>query len=565
MAGKKKSVSEQLTTSLNGLQAKADQQTRAYQSSREILYQNLVDTYIWWRDARDEPGYLESLYEQHSIQVNRTSSNKPNFSGIIRLIWGMRGSKHQVTISKWNGALGIIDDEYIENKARYRKNPKTLLINYIEDNGGLTQLRENKGWVNDDSPSAGAPKKPKQKADIDKKQRDAQLRDGIRFFKSTAKPIATVATGNPIVATADDLVAVLAKRNSKGELEILATSDNDEYVNMLAASCAVEDISNAPSNVTTLVKAIATTSLPFKMRSMAKRLTDKSKFKREDDEGKKHAINLTTRLTMRPKRNDILVSLSRTDVSVVTRLKPTNPLKNGGNDLFLKGDLTGYLRRTYVYEKSLQYIKAKPSQRITKAGDEYVASHLIEVTNTESKHQRNLYFYNPAGLFEEQRFQADYNDKVKFVALWTLDVSPNWLHSLNADSTSIWINKHSQYATRPAYAEIELTFTDKAWRTAFSFRNGSYEHSPKTLFDKECKVRLTGLKQSFKALSKDYITVLNALHESRITSRKIRIEGNHNVMRIAYKTKQGEYEIFIPASTSAMHRDETFFKRYEYV
>jgi len=60
MAGKKKSVSEQLTTSLNGLQAKADEQTRAYQSSREILYQNLVDTYIWWRDARDEPGYLDN-------------------------------------------------------------------------------------------------------------------------------------------------------------------------------------------------------------------------------------------------------------------------------------------------------------------------------------------------------------------------------------------------------------------------------------------------------------------------------------------------------------------------
>jgi hypothetical protein len=568
MAGKKKSVSEQLTTSLNGLQAQAENQKIAFRSSREILYETVVDAYLWWHVARDEPGYLDSLYEQHDIQLNSNRTNKPIFSGVLRIVWGMYGSKHQVQISLWNGALGIIHDEYIENAGRYRRDAKQRLINFIEDNGGLSKLRESKGWINDDETydePSNASKKTKQKAGIDKKQKDAQIRDGFRHFKSNAKPIGTVDTGAPVVATKDGLVAVLARRNKNGELELLATSDNDAFVAELVSNGLPEDVSNAPSNVTTLVEAISTTTLPYKMRSMAKRLIEKSAYKWTDDEGNQHTASLTALLTIRPKRNDILVSQRRSDVSVVTRLKPTNPLIQRGDDLVFRADGIGYLRRTYVYEKSLPYIKAKPPQRVSKDNTERKATHLIEVTNTESKHKRNLYFYNPHKLFEEQRFQADYNDEVKFVPLWTIDVTPNWLRQLHVEMTSMWINNISPNATRPQHKVFELAFTNTGWETAFSFRDGSYEHYPKTLFDTDCKIQLAGRKQTFKVLSKDYITVFNALYESKITSRKIRIEGNNSVMRISYKTKLGDYTIYVPASISAMHRDDTHFKRYEYV
>jgi hypothetical protein len=574
MAGKKKSVSEELSAKLTGLQSKADEQQKAYQSSRDFLYENLVDTYLWWRDARDEPGYLDKLYEDNGVKVNRSNSNKPSFTGVLKVIWRM-SEKYQVTISLWNGALGIIDEEYIENKALYRKDTKQRLIGFINDNGGLTQLRKNNGWQSDDESEEpkNKDKPPKSKTGISKNQIKAQIDDGIKFFKSTAKPLATINAGNPLIATKDDLVAVIARRNKHGELEILATTDDDEQVNQLAASCAVEDLSNAPSNISILAEAILTHSLPKKMMKMASRLAEPSKFKvpNKHDDGY-YIPKKTVRLTMRPKRGDMIISLSRTDVSVVTIIKPHAPLISSGNDLMLKGDLTNYIRQTYVYEKSLSYISSKPSTRITKAGDEYVATHLIQVTNDKSGHKRNIYFYNPAKLLEEQRFQADYNDDEKFVPLWTVDVTPNWWAQLQAEFTSRWINNYSPNITRPQHKKFEIRLTNKAWKISFSDKKHisaygvekGWEHSVSTPFSSECKVKLTGNSQVFSGLSKDVITVFNAMYEQNVSSRKIRIEGNMFAMRITYKTKLGEYTIYVPASDT-FERDETFFKRYEYV
>jgi hypothetical protein len=561
----KKNKSVELNKSLGGLQDKACEQTKLYQSSREVLYETIVDTYLWWRDARDELGYLEQLYDENEITF-RQSGNKPTFTGVIRLVWGMNEPKYQGTVSQWNGALGIIDDEYVENTARYRNNPKQLLLGYLYDNGGLSQLRKNKGWLAEEDEEPAAPKKPKkQKGGMNAETRTAQKQDGIKFFKSSGKPFAVVDTGNPVLTTQDGLVAVLARRNSKGELELLATSDNESYIADIAADTAIEDLSNAPPNLCLLTEAISTHSLPSKMRSMKNKLLERSKFTMFKEDEKAEPIKLYRRLTIRPKRGDMLVSLSRADVSVVTRITPNEPLKKTGNDIMLKGDLVSYVEDTYLYDKSLRYTVAKPHSKIKSAGSQYKASHLIEMKNTKSKSERNLYLYNPAFLFEEHRFQADYNDGEKFVPLWTLNVTPNWIHSLHVNMTGNWINHWSPNITRNEHRVFELSFTDKAWQTAFSYRNGGFEHSPKEPFSAECKVRLVGKKQSFKVLSKDFITVFNALHEQKITSRKIRIEGNLHVMRITYKTKLGEYKIFIPASETTINRDEMFFKKYEYV
>jgi hypothetical protein len=574
----KKSVSAVLSTKLTGLQGIATKQGNVYNYGRELLYENLVDTYLWWRDARDEPGYLDKLYEDNGVKVNSSNSNKPNFTGVLKVIWQM-SDKFQPTIARWNGAIGIIDDEYVDNKSKYRNDTKQRLVGFIKDNGGLTPLREKRGWQSDgeSEPPKG---NSKSKAGKDEVSNRVLVEEGIKFFKSKAKPIATIDTGYPLIATKDDLVAVIARRNKNGELEVLATTDDDEYVNPLAARLAVEDLSKAPSNISILVEAISIHSLPYKMRKLANALAEPSEYKLLTSDGKSFTPKKTVRLAIRPKHGDILVSLSRTNASVVTRIKPKSPLISSGNDLFLKGDLTGYIRRKYVYGKSLGYTSAKPSTRITKAGDEYVASHLIQTTITtktnderkDSVYNRNIYFYNTAKLFEEQRFQVDYNDDEKFVPLWTVDVTPNWWAQLQADFTSEWINWFAPNAKRNVNKLIEIKLTNSAWQSSWadksfnkSYDEEGWERTKLTLFNSDCKVDVTGRSQVFKALSKDLITVFNAIYKQNISSRKIRIEGNVFGMRITYKTKLGDYMIYVPAAERNFKRDETYFKRYEYV
>ena len=508
MAGTK-NKNKTLNAKLSKIQDIAFAQTQHWKTSRELLHEAIVDTYLWWREARDEPDYLDKLYEENNVTFNRPKNNKQTFTGVLKLVWGSNiGNRatYQVTLSKWNGALGVIDDEYINNQSAYSRNTKQLLLSFVADEGGLSNMRKRAGVQSeeDDEDNPSKSKKSKSGANvIDVAQLKKQIDDGIDFFKSTAKSIATVDTGAPLITTKDELVAVIARRNSKGELEILGTTHDDELVGDLASKCAGVDYSHTPKTVSLLAEAISAHSLPIKMKKLRSKLLENSKFKIRDAESNQK-IKLYRRLTVRPSRGDMLVSISRTNVSVVTRVTPKEPLKQNGDDLVLKGNLVSYIEDIFLYEKTLNYITVKPSDKLKLAGKQYAASHLIEVKNNVTTKTRNLYFYNPSIMFEEDRFQADYNDDVEFTPLWTVSVTPNWLREYHANVTNIWIGKTSQNMTRNHHKMFEIKLTKKAWITSASEKKyrpayggeEGFEDIQTTPFSAECDVDVTGRSQS---------------------------------------------------------------------
>ena len=68
-----------LNDTLQKLQDGADEQYEAYRRSHEHLWQLLAKSYLWWREASQESGYLEDLYKQRDIAY-RTVGNRPNFN-----------------------------------------------------------------------------------------------------------------------------------------------------------------------------------------------------------------------------------------------------------------------------------------------------------------------------------------------------------------------------------------------------------------------------------------------------------------------------------------------------
>ena len=53
---------QELDQQLQSLQQRANKQQTLAESSRELLYRNLAETYFWWREAQIEAGYLDRLY-----------------------------------------------------------------------------------------------------------------------------------------------------------------------------------------------------------------------------------------------------------------------------------------------------------------------------------------------------------------------------------------------------------------------------------------------------------------------------------------------------------------------
>ena len=99
-----------LDTRLEELRGNAEQKNRVYKSSKQLLYGMLVDTYLWWREARNKQGYIEARFAERKIRDNKKNSNVPNFNPILKLVLGMRQHVDAVQISNWGSAMNAIEN-----------------------------------------------------------------------------------------------------------------------------------------------------------------------------------------------------------------------------------------------------------------------------------------------------------------------------------------------------------------------------------------------------------------------------------------------------------------------
>ena len=93
-------------------QKKAIEADVLYKSSKRILNENLVQTYIFWRKANMQIGYLEECYKNNNIGFN-SKNNKPNFNPLIKLVFNMPVSKRN-TANHWANGITAIDEEFIK-------------------------------------------------------------------------------------------------------------------------------------------------------------------------------------------------------------------------------------------------------------------------------------------------------------------------------------------------------------------------------------------------------------------------------------------------------------------
>ena len=93
-------------------QKKAIEADVLYKSSKRILNENLVQTYMFWRKANMQIGYLEECYNNNNIWFN-SKNNKPNFNPLIKLVFNMPVSKRN-TANHWANGITAIDEEFIK-------------------------------------------------------------------------------------------------------------------------------------------------------------------------------------------------------------------------------------------------------------------------------------------------------------------------------------------------------------------------------------------------------------------------------------------------------------------
>lgn len=392
---------QELSQQLQALQDRAEQQHNFAESSRELLHRNLAETYFWWREARNEAGYLDRLYAENNITY-RNTGNRYNFSPVVRLAFP-RIRTNDATVSYYSKALWAIDNEYDAHRQRYDNPSKINVMKaFIHESGGVDGLKELVRDAVDGEPDVNAAISKKAKkskalsedAALLKRSEERKILKNKTHLLKASKGFATVDAG-ALAATSDDLVVLLAKRSKRtGKITLIAFTTDAEIVEAVVNECGELDLSNTPPILRLLIECLRPHIVPHLIHKLGLR----GKFY---DEHKIGWDDIADKAIMRPERarlviradGSILVSKILSDASLTTVSTPKNPIAVPC-DILLRGNDRNWIETVLMNEAQLPLISCEPSDTLADADEDKSAIKQLKLVSQSSGHARNIYFYD---------------------------------------------------------------------------------------------------------------------------------------------------------------------------
>lgn len=558
---------------LKHLQDVAEQQSSHYTSSRQLLHQNIVDAYLWWRDAQQQSDYLKLQYDNNGIRYRHRNSNQPNFYPLVRLIWDIDVSTKASTISNWAKALTALDQAYTADSTKFLQ-ARADLINYIDAKGGLKGLRGEKQMtvdeleqeedLGDTKSKQGRPKQttPAPQSVLDKRKERA----------STAKALGTAPKIPTAVANNDGFVVLLGRRNAAGDIEIVSSTYKDEAVaEALWAGNDIDRQSVTPS-LRLIAECLEPHSVPAKLEPYRKKFFAPSTVKRTKQEPdpndpqktitKTEYIKQSTRLRIRPQHNDILLSNAASDASLTTHIKPKS-LQLAQDEAILRGADRSWIETELLNGQKLDLYTAEPDSGLLHDITGEKLKYTLQ-TKSELGHERKLHFYEAGSLPKDSNEQPAARDTSALSWAWELTAQTQWLKSFDATCIDNWLTHtrgmfNKKQMQRVALAPTSTELTLKHWWLG---TGKGYERAHHTLFGNEAAVKLNEKDPVFECSPKDLAVVFSTLPLMPLTCERVIIRANEHVMQITYGTDLADYDTFIPAVTDAGEADATAFEIY---
>jgi hypothetical protein len=558
---------------LKHLQDVAEQQSSHYTSSRQLLHQNIVDAYLWWRDAQQQSDYLKLQYDNNGIRYRRRNSNQPNFYPLVRLIWDIDVSTKASTISNWAKALTALDQAYTADSTKFPQ-ARADLINYIDAKGGLKGLRGEKAMTEEEleqeedlgaaKSERGRPKQttPAPQSVLEKRKERA----------STAKALGTAPKLPTAVTNNDGFVVLLGRRNAAGDIEIVSSTYKDEAVTeALWAGSDIDRQSVTPS-LRLVAECLEPHSVPAKLEPYRKKFFAPSIIKSTPpapDPNKPNQkipkpeyIQQSTRLRIRPKHNDILLSNAASKASLTTHIKPKS-LQLTKGEAILRGADRSWIETELLNGQKLDLYTAEPSNGLLHDITGELPKYILKLSS-DFGHERKLHFFEAASLQKDSNAQPAARDPSKLKWPWELTAQTQWLKRFDATCIDNWLTHtrgmfNKKQMQRVALAPTSTELTLKHWWLG---TGKGYERAHDTVFGNEATATLHKKDPVFECSPKDLAVVFSTLPLMPLTCEQVIIRANENVMQITYSTDLADYESFIPAVTDAGEADATAFKIY---
>ena len=562
-----------LEIQLEKLQEGADTQYDAYRRSHEQLWGLLAKSYLWWREASLERGYIESLYKQRGIGFRASDGNVPNFSPLIRLVWNMDAldASERVTVSQWNKALQSMHEHYVRNPNDFRHNAEGKLAAFIQGQGGVAGLTADSGDIEDDEEPGSSRFRSKSRTSkaIHRSQGEV-ARLALSELKAQKKGIGSVVVNEPVRVGRDGLLVLLARRAQNGRITVLGSSNDPNHIETVAARAAGTNITNLPLNLRALVEVIATQAFPpnalptspdQRSKWFRTRYPEKSDLWQGDlegwtGEGRGQRLPSSRKLLVRGKDRDILLSGSRVSVSPVTRCILNEALIDKSDTVFLRVIERSQIER-WIETGETVLLRAEPKQRLKSAMEYDRASYKLPVSLSTSGFTKFLHFYDHTPDIKSTHYQADFK-RAEFKADWSITLDSEWFAILRQNWADKWFAELGRFnqILRPHNVVLKLKVTPRKMYVYFNLQK---KQSPMEAFEFPEPLQMLKRAQETAYFSKDLAPILFNLADAHIKG-SVTMAGNAHAIVFRYATQVGKLEIAVPTlDAKRKHRDGALF------
>jgi hypothetical protein len=118
--------------------------------SHQSLHKHLSSIYLWWRDAREIEGYLESEYEKLGRKF-KTVKYGMNYRPLLFLVYGEAGGLDKNNLPNFSATLNALHIEFEKHSKKYEKDGVSKLTSFISNAGGVVELAKTVPAEDDDS------------------------------------------------------------------------------------------------------------------------------------------------------------------------------------------------------------------------------------------------------------------------------------------------------------------------------------------------------------------------------------------------------------------------------
>lgn len=558
-------MTKALNQQLQQLQNAAQAQTTTYDTSRQQLYENFVDTYLWWRDAEQKKGYLSSVLKSAGIKTRTRGINAPNFYAVIRLVWNINTSKRASAVSNWARSMAGLHEEYGNNTSLYATNPRVELLNYIHNSNGLGALRGEREMsqqeldeeeatgvtVTRGRPTASAPN-------------SASVLDSKKQKAKTAPAAATVQAFPTAIANRDGLIVMVGRKAQNGDIEIIGSDYSDSTVAHALDACARIDRTTVTPSLRLIAEALEPQALPKKLEKRRKHyFDDTEEMVLVDQNGRKEKIKRTTTLRIRPQHGDIVVAKAPNTVGVVTYAIPKIEF-TVQKEVTLRGADRYWIEKQLLGEEKISLFQADPTHSLDEDKTTRDADYFLKLSTSNSKYNRNLYFYDVAkSVVPDTISQPNIVDRTDLKFDWELTATQQWLAELDALCMTLWINRIGGQYNKPANAWVGFEFKKdrlelKAW---WDDEEKKFQQSYPVLYANNARLNAKD-DATFACKPKDAVPLFSTLPLLPITTDVV-IRANRHVMEVNYETDIASYAHYIPPANEKGEQDGAAFEQRE--